>query len=573
MAAGEPIVVQALYTFKRSNNDELCFKKGDVITVTQKDDGWWEGTLDGKTGWFPSNYVKECKDIPQPSVKQDNEYKSVVLKDIIDSERTHVEELEGLLTKYLQPLEKSSLLSQDEFKQLTSNFTEVLETHRQLLLLVEQESAKPGQDQRVGKLYLNWAPKIKAVHQMYCSLHPRAVVILDKFKEELSKYMESRGAVAPGVLVLTTLLSKPFRRLDKYSGLLQELERHLEECHPDRGDTQRSVSIYKDIATTCLATRRQKELELQVLTGPIRGWEGPNLTKLGEIIYMGSVAVGQHHHDRYFVLFPTTLVILSVSHRTSAFIYEGKLFLAGLTVTPLEDTETIKNAFEIGTPMIEKRVVICQSRQEADHWLELLMNSQGSRSSTSSQKVLPSQAQYVPQPPPHMSPLISAQSPNTVPMIPQFGGSRGMSMRCSSPLVSSQKCSTWSATCLRPTPPLRPCLALGATPSGPYQRYNNRKPTSYKEDGLILDVIEAYCLGKPRNTVSSVTVTESIKPELTTKTLSEALSLLHSKYDVLEYKVAALASQLNEEREARIDIQNQLREYLNGGRKKELDCG
>lgn len=40
---------------------QLCFKKGDLITVTQKDDGWWEGTLDGKTGWFPSNYVKECK--------------------------------------------------------------------------------------------------------------------------------------------------------------------------------------------------------------------------------------------------------------------------------------------------------------------------------------------------------------------------------------------------------------------------------------------------------------------------------------------------------------------------------
>ena len=21
--------------------------------------GWWEGTLDGKTGWFPSNYVED----------------------------------------------------------------------------------------------------------------------------------------------------------------------------------------------------------------------------------------------------------------------------------------------------------------------------------------------------------------------------------------------------------------------------------------------------------------------------------------------------------------------------------
>ena len=74
---------------------QLKFKKGDIITITQKEDGeyklyfflfywmfiivsyllqksnpivnvrsggWWEGTLDGKTGWFPSNYVE---DIPR----------------------------------------------------------------------------------------------------------------------------------------------------------------------------------------------------------------------------------------------------------------------------------------------------------------------------------------------------------------------------------------------------------------------------------------------------------------------------------------------------------------------------
>lgn len=73
---------------------------------------------------------------------------------------------------------------------------------------------------------------------------------------------------------------------------------------------------------TCAATRRQKELELQVLTGPVRGWEGQSLAALGDIIYMGSVAVGPQHHDRYLVLFPSTLLLLSVSHRLSAFIYE-----------------------------------------------------------------------------------------------------------------------------------------------------------------------------------------------------------------------------------------------------------
>jgi len=64
--------------------------------------------------------------------------------------------------------------------------------------------------------------------------------------------MESQGAVSPGILVLTVSLSKPFRRLDKYSGILQELVRHLEDSHIDRGNTQRSVSIYKDISVSLI---------------------------------------------------------------------------------------------------------------------------------------------------------------------------------------------------------------------------------------------------------------------------------------------------------------------------------
>lgn len=40
--------------------------------------------------------------------------------------------------------------------------------------------------------------------------------------------MELKGASSPGILVLTTGLSKPFMRLDKYPALLKELERHME---------------------------------------------------------------------------------------------------------------------------------------------------------------------------------------------------------------------------------------------------------------------------------------------------------------------------------------------------------
>ncbi|XP_017854258.1 rho guanine nucleotide exchange factor 7 isoform X2 [Drosophila busckii] len=368
----QPLIVRAEYSFVGSNNDELCFKKGEIITVTQREDGgWWEGTLNDKTGWFPSNYVNEYKaQLPLTETirppEEIQEYRSVVLKDLLDSERAHVAELQGLLENFLEPMQQTQILSQDEYAQLMCNFVEVVRTHEELLIQIEECN------DRVGKLFLSSAPLMKKVHQAYCAAHPKAIVILDKYKDELEKYMERQGAATPGLLVLTTGLSKPFRRLDKYSAMLQELERHMESSHPDRGDTQRSVAVYKDIAATCSATRRQKELELQVLTGPVRNWQGQELSTLGDIIHMGSVAVGADHRDRYFVLFPQTLLILSVSQRMSAFIYEGKLPLTGIVVHRLEDTDQIKNAFEISSPLIERIVAVCQGPNEANKWVELL---------------------------------------------------------------------------------------------------------------------------------------------------------------------------------------------------------
>lgn len=40
--------------------------------------------------------------------------------------------------------------------------------------------------------------------------------------------MESQGAATPGAQALTSYLSSPFRRLDKYPVLLKELERHID---------------------------------------------------------------------------------------------------------------------------------------------------------------------------------------------------------------------------------------------------------------------------------------------------------------------------------------------------------
>ena len=86
-SSGKAVTVMATHGYEAQNMDELTFNKGkflflwnfliyqntsknnikklpffagDIISVTQMvDGGWWEGSLNGEVGWFPSNFVKD----------------------------------------------------------------------------------------------------------------------------------------------------------------------------------------------------------------------------------------------------------------------------------------------------------------------------------------------------------------------------------------------------------------------------------------------------------------------------------------------------------------------------------
>uniref|UniRef100_A0A1A7Z722 Intersectin 1 (SH3 domain protein) n=1 Tax=Nothobranchius furzeri TaxID=105023 RepID=A0A1A7Z722_NOTFU len=48
----------AMYTYESTEQGDLSFQQGDIVMVTRKEGDWWTGTVGGKTGVFPSNYVK-----------------------------------------------------------------------------------------------------------------------------------------------------------------------------------------------------------------------------------------------------------------------------------------------------------------------------------------------------------------------------------------------------------------------------------------------------------------------------------------------------------------------------------
>lgn len=80
--------VRALFDFAASEQDELDFKKGDIIAVLEsvyRD--WWRGSLKGRTGIFPLNYVEILADPTPDELQREAQMEAEVFAEIKNVEK------------------------------------------------------------------------------------------------------------------------------------------------------------------------------------------------------------------------------------------------------------------------------------------------------------------------------------------------------------------------------------------------------------------------------------------------------------------------------------------------------
>ncbi|XP_039649509.1 rho guanine nucleotide exchange factor 7b isoform X2 [Perca fluviatilis] len=546
------VLFKARFPFQQTNEDELSFSKGDIICVSrQEDGGWWEGSFNGNSGWFPSNYVRELKGSDKTSDKPKSgtlksppkgfdttiiskTYYNVVLQNILEAESEYSRELQSLLGSYLRSLHPTDKLSSVDISHIQGNLEEISTFQQMLVQSLEEHTKLPENQQKIGGFFLNLMPQMKIIYVAYCSNHPFAVNVLTQHSEELGEYMESKGASAPGILSLTTSLSKPFTRLERYPTLLKELDRHMEDQHPDRADLIASIMDFKSFAARCQEVRKKKDLELQILTEPIRNWEGDDIRTLGPVLQMSQATVHtqncQESNERYLVLFPHTLLMLSASLRMSGFIFQGRMPLSGMLISRIEDGDNLKNAFEISGGQCDRMQVACNSQQDLQDWLDLLTkHTHTSAAHTHSHKPQSVCHTLPPQPatPSRHSESRGGSIGHTYHTLPH-PSSYGTALSSSpmwGPLEPPSTPKPWSLSCLRPAPPLRPSAALcfkedmSKSPKNMKKLLPKRKPerkpseedftvrkstAALEEDAQILKVIEAYCTSaKTRQTLNS----------------------------------------------------------------------
>uniref|UniRef100_H2V5D0 Osteoclast-stimulating factor 1 n=1 Tax=Takifugu rubripes TaxID=31033 RepID=H2V5D0_TAKRU len=542
------LLVKARFAFQQTNEDELSFSKGDIIIVSrQEDGGWWEGSYNGKSGWFPSNYVRELKGSDKPkslTMKSPPKvfdttvitktYYNVVLQNILEAETEFSRELQSVLGSYLRSLHPTDRISSADIGHILGNLEEISTFQQMLVQSLEEHTKLPDSQQRIGGFFLSLMPQMKSIYVAYCSNHPSAVNVLMQHSEELGEYMESKGASSPGILTLTTSLSKPFTRLERYPALLKELDRHMQDQHPDRADLQMCMAAFKSLTAQCQEMRKKKDLELQILTEPIRNWEGDDIQSLGPILHMSQTTVHtptcQELSECYLVLFPHTLLMLSASPRMSGFIYQGRMPLSGMLISRIEDGENLRNAFEISGSHNERMQVACITQQDLQDWLDLLTKHTHTPTPHTPSYKHQSVCHTLPSHPGTPSRLSEShggstvQTYHTLPHPTSFGTLHSNSLTWG-PLEPPSTQKPWSLSCLRPAPPLRPSAAhcqkedLSKSPKNMKKLLPKRKPerkpseedftvrkstAALEEDAQILKVIEAYCTSaKTRQTLNS----------------------------------------------------------------------
>ncbi|VDM55176.1 unnamed protein product [Angiostrongylus costaricensis] len=325
------VVAKAKFNFEGKNNDELTFFKNDMITVTQQvEGGWWEGTINGKTGWFPANYAcviteKVCGDVVNSNAAR-TQFRLEIIRDFIRAEKDYVASVHGTHQELLLPIRRAAILSQEDYAIFSCYIEDIAALQSNTLFRLRETFRLDVSQQRIGGVLLSSAAELKKLLIAYCENHPKAVEVLNEKMDAIKIVLMERGR---DVQSLITGLSEPFRHLDKYPSVLQELERNMPWCrlplvmsyhsdlnnifqegHIDRGDVQRSCAVFKEMKvvfyyylkrsvslftklwfkTLCEAARKQKELQLELLyTGQVEGWA--TFEQRGRILYVSVVPV------------------------------------------------------------------------------------------------------------------------------------------------------------------------------------------------------------------------------------------------------------------------------------------
>ncbi|XP_062540574.1 uncharacterized protein LOC134208733 isoform X2 [Armigeres subalbatus] len=222
--------------------------------------------------------------------------------EIIDSERSYVEDLGQIIKGYLQDWKERACLKVDELEILFSNIQEIWDFNSRLLSRLNETKGDPT---KISGCFIDLHENFDC-YTTYCTRYPEAIALLTSLLQatHTNALLIHTQKMLNHNLPLGSYLLKPVQRILKYHLLLDNLRKHS-----DDKQVAHAHELMKSVAHNIDQVKKKLEQQSRVkeLAGIVDGWLGPDLSVLGELRQEGLLS--EHAKPRVVLLFQTMLII------------------------------------------------------------------------------------------------------------------------------------------------------------------------------------------------------------------------------------------------------------------------
>eukprot|EP00484_Ammonia_sp_Unknown_P028543 CAMPEP_0197034938 /NCGR_PEP_ID=MMETSP1384-20130603/12862_1 /TAXON_ID=29189 /ORGANISM="Ammonia sp." /LENGTH=1140 /DNA_ID=CAMNT_0042464913 /DNA_START=88 /DNA_END=3510 /DNA_ORIENTATION=- len=179
------------------------------------------------------------------------------IKELVETERQYVHDLEVLNDVYIVPLTPSSkmqIVTTEQHRLLFNNIPSLYQLNSKFQSGLEQRHKNwDHATSKIADEFLQFAPYFH-MYQGYCNSHEQAAGLVSKLEIRSSKFKKFVDAAQfdpkCNGLDLKSYLIKPLQRITKYTLILREIIKHTLEEHPDYADLQLAMQKINEVNIT-----------------------------------------------------------------------------------------------------------------------------------------------------------------------------------------------------------------------------------------------------------------------------------------------------------------------------------
>ncbi|XP_025079612.1 rho guanine nucleotide exchange factor 4-like isoform X2 [Pomacea canaliculata] len=406
---------EALWDHVTMDPDELGFRAGDLVRVTDMSEKhWWYGSTENRGGWFPASFVRlrvnqdgleaemtlqlqEEEELQQQQLQQQpllttstskTQFRANVVNEIISAEKEYVKHLHDVIEGYVkQARKRPEMFPSEKVNIIFGNIEEIYEFATKLYSDLEKVvNTEHPHLTEFGHCFLDKTQGFE-IYSEYCNNHPAAceeLRVLYRAKQYRHFFEACRLLQEMTEIPLEGFLLTPVQKICKYHLQLAELLKYTPADHPDFNNVQAAVEEMKKIAK--LVNERKRKMEsIEKLAGwqmLVDDWEGPDILEgSSELIYSGElnkINANGWSQERYFFLFDHQLVYCKKDLlKKNSFGYKGRVNIDQSEIFNIPDGKdpqynvNVRNAIKIHDKSRNKWfLMVAKSAQIKQRWIK-----------------------------------------------------------------------------------------------------------------------------------------------------------------------------------------------------------